>query len=53
MDDPVMIGSGVTFDRASIEHWFKICETRAEEAHHDLEDSDYDYDSYFKCPETL
>ena len=52
MDDPVMISSGVTFDRTNIEQWFKICETRAEEDH-DVEDSDYNYDSYFKCPETL
>ena len=51
MDDPVMIGSGVTYNRRSIEHEFKICKNRAEEDK-EMDMDDYDYDSYFVCPLT-
>ena len=51
MDDPVMIGSGVTYNRRSIEHEFKMCKNRAEEDK-EMDMDDYDYDSYFVCPLT-
>mmetsp|Transcript_29609 Transcript_29609/g.39383 ORF Transcript_29609/g.39383 Transcript_29609/m.39383 type:complete len:95 (+) Transcript_29609:1008-1292(+) len=49
MDDPVLIGSGVTYERAIIEREFEIKRSRLETKR---EESDFDESTYFRCPLT-
>ena len=47
MDDPVMLESGQTYERAYIEKYFSNKRERLEE---DKDDSDLDEATYFTCP---
>ena len=53
LEDPVMIESGQTYERAVIQRYFEIQKERADQ---EMEDEDFDEDDYlnfFKCPITM
>ena len=55
MQEPVMIESGKTYERAVIERYIQIQKGRAEFVREEMGDEfgDDDYQRYFMCPTTL
>ena len=47
--DPVMIESGMTYEKSAIERHFKICAERAQEAQEE-EESDFSESHFYICP---
>ena len=52
MSDPVMITSGQTYERSIITRHFEIKKSQADQEKDELDEDEYDYDAYFKCPVT-
>ena len=52
MEDPVMLQSGVTFNREEIEAHFRLQRERFERLTEEP-DSDFDEANFFKCPVTM